>query len=461
MKEIRILQEHVRISDPHVTSDNAERLSILGNVFEPLMRVQEDGSFKPCLATSWTLSDDARTWQFRLREDAFFHDRKALLPEDVVFSLRRMRDEDLPGELGTSGVIRAYLAGAEIETKGPNTVAVRTQEPMADLADLLCEIPILSEQSVARLPSQFVGTGPFKVVESGDRVVLEGSSGRLIWESESDPEKRLRAVQEGSAHVAAKISPRNALESGVRMERSTTSVCATFMFNFGTAAAGGLANNIHLRRAINWAIDVPTLVKEVMYGAANPLSGPLTRRHLGFDPAVASWPYNPERARAELEVGGIASGTRLTIDIPSVLPDEAPELAARVAAYLAAIGLQVDIRTDTDRPGYALRVRDGYVGDLACFDSSPSSTFRVFNEKFHSGLAGPWWMGYSNQTFDDLVDRARSQADFSLRKELYQKAYALLREEAPWLFLYNPVRLTAISSELAHWTPSTGGILLF
>ena len=195
--------------------------------------------------------------------------------------------------------------------------------------------------------------------------------------------------------------------------------------------------------------------------SGNPLSGPLTRRHLGFDPAVASWPYNPERARAELEAGGIASGKRLTIDIPAVLPDEAPELAARVAAYLAAIGLQVDIQTDTDRPGYALRVRVGYVGDLACFDSSPSSTFRVFSEKFHSGLAGPWWMGYSNQTFDDLVDRARSQADFSLRKELYQKAYALLREEAPWLFLYNPVRLTAISPELAHWTPSTGGILLF
>ena len=35
----RILQEHVRISDPHITSDNAERLSILGNVFEPLMRI--------------------------------------------------------------------------------------------------------------------------------------------------------------------------------------------------------------------------------------------------------------------------------------------------------------------------------------------------------------------------------------------------------------------------------------
>ena len=74
MRTIRILQEHVRISDPHITSDNAERLSILGNVFEPLMRANEDGSFSACLADSWHLSEDARTWSFSIMEGKRFHD---------------------------------------------------------------------------------------------------------------------------------------------------------------------------------------------------------------------------------------------------------------------------------------------------------------------------------------------------------------------------------------------------
>lgn len=455
---IRILQEHVRISDPHVTSDNAERLSILGNVFDPLVRVCEDGTFRPALAASWTLSDDAREWRFTLREDVLFHDGAPFGADDVVFSLCRIRDEDIPGELGTSGVIRGYLQGAEVVRLGPFDVALKTPEPMADLLDLVCEIPILSEAAVAALPDRFIGTGRFRVVEVGERVVLESPDRQLVWQAEADASRRLHHVLAGGADIAAKLLPRQASHPDVRVERSTTSVCATFMFNFERR----LVQNVHFRRAVNLAVDVEALVQDVMHGAADPLGGPLTRRHLGYDPAVAPWPYDPDEARREIAKGGL-KGEKVLIDIPAVLPDEAPQLAVRVAAYLSDIGLMAEVRTEEDRPGYANRVRYRKIGDMACFDSSPSSTFRVFREKFHSGFAGPWWLGFENNDFDQLVDQARRTPDLALRQGLYRKAYRILRDEAPWLFLYNPVRLTAVGpgAALADWRPSTGGLLLF
>jgi len=459
-RTIRIVQEHVRISDPHVTSDNAERLSILGNVFDPLIRVQEDGTFEPALARSWSLSPDARTWTFDIRDDIQFHDGHPLMPEDVVFSLCRMRDEDIPGELGTSGVIRGYLAGADIARAGAHEVVVKTPEPMADLLDLLCEIPILSESAVAALPDRFVGTGRFRVEETGDQLVLESDELRLIWQAEADASKRLQAVLSGEADIAAKLLPRHAAHPDVRVERSTTSVCATFMFNFDRR----LVRNEHFRRAMNLAVDVDTLVREVMHGAADALTGPLTRRHLGFDPDVESWPYDPDAARREIDAGGLR-GEKVLVDIPAVLPDEAPELALRVAAYLSDVGLVAEVRTETDRPGYANQVRYRKIGDMACFDSSPASTFRVFREKFHSGFAGPWWLGFANRDFDHLVDRARRTADLEDRRHLYRLAYRILRDEAPWLFLYNPVRLTAIDEDSSvipsGWRPAAGGLLLF
>ncbi len=456
MRTIRILQEHVRISDPHITSDNAERLSILGNVFEPLIRLGKDASIEPCLAESWRLSDDARTWTFKIRSDKTFQDGSALTVKDAVFSLRRLRDEVIDGELGTSGVIKSYLEGASIEASGEDVV-VSTPLPMADLSDLLCDIPILSEDSVAALPTSFIGTGDFRVVDyDSKRLVLESDQLRLLWEEEPDAELRLDAVKKGSADVSAKLATHHALEKDIRIDRSATTVCATFMFNF----QNNEVQNIHLRRAINLAVDLESLIDDVMFGSATALTGPLTERHLGFDPSTMAWPYDPEEARRELKLGQ-CENAELIIDIPSRLPDEAPILGERMCEYLTAVGLRPQLRIDDDRPGYAMRVRDGQIGTMACFDSSPGSTFRVFREKFHSGFAGPWWLGYENLDFDRLVDRAQSTASSEARRELYQQAYSILRDDAPWLFLYSPLRLTAISSSLKDWSPSSGALLLF
>jgi len=457
MRTLRIAQEHVRISDPHITSDNAERLSILGNVVDPLMRVREDGTFQPALASSWTLSEDATQWTFRIRDDVTFHNGKKLLPEDVVFSLTRMRDEDLPGELGTRGVIRGYLAESVIDTDSEGNVRLRTPEPMADLLDLLSEIPILSASSVESLPQALIGTGRFRIESMDDAlVVLSSDDLRIEWIADPDPSSRLGRVQSSDVDAATKIAVADANTEDVRIVRSSTSVCATFMFNLQSAKM----QDLHLRKAINMAVDVDTLIKDVMNGAADPLAGPLTSRHLGYDRSGMAWPYDPAAARKELQQCAVQPDEVL-IDIPAVLPDEAPALAERIVEYLAAIGLSARIRMDSDRPGYATRIRDGHIGDMACFDSSPASTYRIYREKFHSGFAGPWWMGYCDTEFDALVDRGRGTPNLSARKTLYRSAYTRLSKNAPWLFLYNPVRLTALGPVLDEWDPGTGGLMLF
>ena len=99
VKHLRIVQKHTRIGDPHVTSDDADRLSILHALFEPLVRRAPGGVYRPCLAERWSLSSDARAWTFQLREDVVFHDGKPLEADDVATSFTRIRDENVGGEL--------------------------------------------------------------------------------------------------------------------------------------------------------------------------------------------------------------------------------------------------------------------------------------------------------------------------------------------------------------------------
>ena len=470
-RTLRILQKHTRIGDPHVTSDDVDRLSILYAIVEPLIRREPGGTYRPCLAARWSLSDDARTWTFQLREGVIFHDGKPFDAGDVVTSLTRIRDENVGGELGTTGVFQSYLAGSTIEAAGSHTVMLTTSEPTADLLDLLVDIPILSKAGIERLPEGFVGTGPYECKAHSEARVLLTRHPRywapddrplvIDWMSVPDPQERLIRLLAGRADVAGALPPwaRDALDaaSGIRLVRVQTSVCATFMGNLFE----GLCTHRAARQALNYALNIPDLIRTVAHDAAFPLTGPLTAFHLGFDPETPGYSYDPKRARALLDEAGFGPTLGLTLDVPTTLPDEALDLAEKMAEYYSDIGIETRIITHQNRPAYAERVRAKKIHDAACFDSTPFSTFRVFREKFHSGLRGPWWLGYDNPRVNRLIDTARATVAVSERQGLYRQAYALLSEDAPWIFLYNPIRYLGARRDLGAWHPSPEGYLAF
>lgn len=466
-RPLRILQKHTRIGDPHVTSDDVDRLSILNAIFEPLIRREFGGTYRPCLAARWSLSSDARTWSFQLREEVIFHDGKRFGAEDVVISLKRIRDENIGGELGTTGVFQSYLAGSTIEATGPHIVTLTTPEPTADLLDLLVDIPILSKAGIEQLPERFVGTGPYRFeARSEARVhlvthdrywVRDDRPAEIEWVSVLDPHERLERLLAGKADIAGALLPRAAADlkeaRDLRLVRVQTSVCATFMCNLFE----GPCTQRPVRQALNYALNVPDLIRTVVNDAALPLTGPLTALHLGFDPETTGYSHNPKKARELLDQAGLGPTLTLTLDVPTILPDEALNLARRMAEQYSDVGIETNIVTHEDRPAYAEQVRAKQIHDAACFDSSPFSTFRVLREKFHSGLRGPWWLGYDNPRVNQLIDTARATVEPLERQGLYRQAFGVLSEDAPWIFLYNPLRYVGGRRDLGAWQPSPEG----
>lgn len=458
---VRVVQTHVRVSDPHVCSDDRARLSLLRGVYESLVRRDAGGRHLGVLADRWTVSPDARTWTFGLRSGVTWHDGAHLHAEDVVASLSRIRDEPPEGELGTSGVYQSYLAGASIDAPAPGQVRVQLPAPMADLLDILAELVILRADDVGRSDQLPAGTGPFRWEErSEERVVLarfdrywgaRGPVSTVIASAEPDAAARLEAARSGICDIAADIALRSTGENDrVRVRPGGTTTA--FMINL----RDGPLTDVRVRQALNYATDVGRTIEALFGGHADAVASPCTTPHLGFDARLAPYPYDPERARALLHEAG-ADGLTLRFDVPEVLPDEAVALGTLLAEQFADVGVTLELERHGDRPAYAGRVRDGRIHDAACFDSTPVSSFRLFREKFHGGVQGTWWLGHDDPGFDARVDEATATPDPDHRAALYRSAAGVLHRNAPWIYLYAPRWGWAVSPAVEGWSPSPEG----
>lgn len=466
--DLTVLQTQVRLADPHVVNDDAESLNILQALFEPLVRRTAQG-FRPWLAESWTLADDARTWEFRLRPDVEFHDGTVLDAEAVIASIERARAPDLGGVLGTEGLFHSYLGDMAIIPLDARTVRMVTAEPLADLLDLVTDIPIVpaAGHDVLQAP---VGSGPWRLVQMTDSTVTMEAHARywqtravpcpvLVWQTEPDAGRRVQRLQHGEADLVTRVphdlDVRRAAGNGIRLVTAPSHVCTVFMCNMFT----GVCADARVRQALNYGFDQQLVIEQLTAGTASPLNGPLTARHYGHEPALAPYPHDPAAARALLAQAGYGQGLALTLDVPSRLPDEAVKLADLLARQYAGIGVETRIVEHTDRPAYAQRVKTKAIHDACCFDSSPLSTFRSLREKFRSDLQGPWWLGYVNGDLNRILQQAQATVDWDRRQALYRSAYRILHAEAPWIYLYNQMDRWGVSDRLAGWCPRINGLI--
>ncbi len=416
------------------------------------------GLFEPMLARSWTLLPDARTWTFALRPDVMFHCGEALSANHVAGSIARVLDPSIGGELGTAGVIQSYLTGSQVEILDSLTVRIVTPEPMADLLDLLVDLAITS--------SSLQGSGPYQVSEvTPDQVDMvahdrywRGEPGQraLRWIGLASADARLEALLAGEVDLIADVPVRQteALHTvpDVELTERMSPTCVAFLIN----CFEGPGTDVRVRQALNLGLDVPALIELAADGDGQPLTGPLTPLHFGFDPATPAYPHDADAARELLSEAGYSSGLSIAVDVPTTLPDEAVALAEMMRSQWQAIGVDATIRIHEDREGYAHMVREKRIGEAACFDSSPMSSYRVLREKLHSGVAGPWWQGYRNEDVDALLDEAAGTANDPDRQAIYRRAYRQIHDDAPWLFLYRPSYRWA-SRDPGLWAPSVSG----
>ena len=152
-------------------------VEVLENVFDTLVEPDENLEMRPALAQAWDVSPDQLTWTFHLRRGVTFHDGSPFTAADVVYSYRRIIDEQLAN-------VDKFSAVTDIGAPDPSTVVIRVKQPTPNLLTNIGGfkgMAIVQRRNVesGQIATHPVGTGPFafQSQKSGDSITLKANSG--------------------------------------------------------------------------------------------------------------------------------------------------------------------------------------------------------------------------------------------------------------------------------------------
>src|SRR5581483_5417620 len=206
---------------------------------------------------------------------------------------------------------------------------------------------------------------------------------------------------------------------------------------------------VQVRQAINYAVDVNTIIKQVLGGYAVRTATLVPSFFTGYDAAVKPYPYNPTRAKQLLAQAGYANGFTMRMMAPTNFGLDVPQA---IAVYRGAVGIKVNIEP-MDFPSFVRATQNGHKLDDSCYASLTNPLFDPGPELdtlVRSGSTALSW--YANATMDSLLTAANRTVVSKVRNKILARIQNLMHDEATHLFLYNLKNIYGVSKRL-NWNP--------
>ena len=450
--------------DPHKTTAYFS-FEVLENVFDTLVEPDADLEMRPALAESWEVSPDELTWKFRLRQGVTFHDGSPFTAEDVVYSYRRIIDEQLAN-------VDKFSAITDVSAPDPATVRITVAQPTPNLLTNLGGfkgMAIVSRANIesGQIATHPVGTGPFSFVgqTSGDSITLTANPD--YWGGEppisgvtfrfiSEPSTALSALQAGEVDWTDSVPPQRVaqLRDDNSLQLALTPSNDYWYLALNTAREPW--NDVRVRQAIAYGIDRDAIVQATSYGtaAANQLAIPEGNP---WYTAYDTYSYDIDKAESLLEEAGAAPQT-LDMLVTSEYP-ETVTAAQIIADNLAPLGISVSIRTvdfatwlDEQNTGNFDMLMMGWLGNI-----DPDDFY--YAQHHTDGTSNA--QKFSDPEVDRLLDAGRVETDRDARQDDYAQAATLIADEVSYIYLYNPSVIQAWNTDLSGYEARRDGAVRF
>jgi peptide/nickel transport system substrate-binding protein len=443
------------------TAFDNEAIWVFQQMFETLYVVTPDGkNVKPWLATSYDLSPDKLTYTFHLRHGVKFHNGQEMTSADVKFSI-----DDASAASAGWGYINGAIAS--VTAPDPYTVVVKTKFPWAPLvADLaLFSNGIIPKDYGGVSKDQFyqhpIGTGPFMWDHwtKGQELKLVKNPNywqpgkpylnSVTWTYVGDDNTRILQLKGGQAQVD-EFPP----WSSVSTLKSTPGVTMTL---FPSTRTDYLEFNehvkpfddVHVRRAISYAIDRKALVKAILFGngvAANSFMPPQVPYYDSNSPGIQ---YDMAQAKAEIAKSTVPSGAKIKFEAWAGQLDS-ETIGQVIQAAVKPLGLDVSIikkdpnaaQADWSNAAYPGMTNSYWTMDIA--DPDELVSFSVDpSQGAHS-----FQTYYNNPVAAKAAQDAAREFDPAKRQELYTLVQKTAADDAFMGFLYYSPYRYAYSSKL-------------
>jgi ABC-type transport system substrate-binding protein len=460
-----------RSLDPALSTDvpTGELVALL---FDNLTQFDPDARLVPGLARSWETDPKGRTYTFHLRQNARFHDGRPVKATDIRASLLRALAPATTGgrnwPLFPIRGARAYAAGKTKDVEGlkvqdDSTVVMDLEEPLNVFPKLLAMpvAAIVPTPTSANFDQQPNGSGPWKFVSwsHDDAIVLARNESYWGGAPKSDtlririiPEPLTQAAEYESGNlsvVEVPIGETHRWQDTRPAELQRRPALRDLYVAINTTR--GPLKDVRVRRALNYAIDVGTLLSTLFADRGVRSAGSLPPGIAGYDSTRRSYEYDPAKARKLLAEAGYPNG--FALKLWRTQRAELARLAQSIQQGLAEVGVKAEI-VERDASSARAAVRNGeadlFLTDWYADYPDPEN----FNYPlFHSRNKGPGgnYAFLADSGLDSMISRARTTTDEAEKTRLAREIDARVFDLAPWIFLWFPVDVWAARPDLKGW----------
>lgn len=440
------------------TSNNDQKISRL---IAPGLTTVARPSLEPAPALAKALEQrDELTWDVTLQPDLRFSDGTSVTSADVVYTYTSMLDPAM-GSVYRSNFAERFT---RIEALDEHRVRFHLVKPLATfLSDL--DFGIVSAEAArrdrhGRFPGNFViGAGAYRVASfATGHIVLERNPyyhgpaprmPRVEIRTVRDANARALMLVGGSADLAQNTLRLDLVDSvagraRIRVASGPSAILSYMMMH----NEDPVLRDVRVRQAIAHAIDRDRIIAVKLGGRAVPATGLLPPSHWAYEPDVARYAHDPERARALLDEAGYpdpdgpGGAPRLRLTYKTSADQFRLALARIIAAQLGEVGIEVEVRAFEFGTFFADIKRGNY--QIATMQTTAITEPDFYYAYFHSSrIPRPEnphdnnrWR-FRNARIDELTADGRSTADRGRRLAIYSEVQQLLSRELPVIPLWH------------------------
>jgi peptide/nickel transport system substrate-binding protein len=438
---------------------------IVSQAYEGLMDRDKDGTIVADLATEWERVEEG-TARFTLREDVTFHNGDPLTAEDVAYSIRRIVFDDV----GVASPQKNDLGSVEEVEPGDGEVTVHFSGLNPIVFQLFATNGEVVQQSwIEENSKDYVnrntnGTGPFELAnyDSMNEVVFEAyedywdgpaAVDRLTLNASSESSTRVNRLLAEESDIVTNVPPQEVSRVQNSDVASIESVASTRVIFLQMRYDLEPFTSKAFRQAMNYAVDVESIVENVLNGFGTVTGQPTLEMFTGYNPEVDPYPYDPEKAEQLVEESGFA-GAEITLQTPIGRYLKDVEVAQAAANQIDKLS---NVTCELQQREFSSLVQDVTTGKIE--DKPAFNLLGWGNGEFDAAQTIIPLMTsdgaltiMKNEELDGLIERAQKEADPDERAGILKEANALAHELAPWVFMHQQYSVYGVSNEV-DWKP--------
>ncbi len=447
-------------------------------IFESLLTNDLDSyEWKPALATEWKVSDDKRTFEFKLREGVKWHDGTEFTAEDVKYSYDVIFTDDFKAVQYRP----FYEAIKEVQVIDKYRVKFIVKDDYFQNFDICAGIKVLpkhfysNQANKQNFGKEIVGTGPYimEKYDRGQKMIL--TKNQNWWgnnvQSEKDsyqiPKVVLRFVSE--ENVSLELLKKGDIDFlGVRAEGFIKKMVGDIWekrvvkvktenkspkgYNFiGFNMKHPILKDKQVRHALSLLFNRPLMLDKFEYNMSEYATGPIYVQSDYASPEVKPVPYDPNEALKILRAAGwkdsdkdgfldkVIDGRKTKLSFTIMEPS--PEIMKYLTVFkedASKAGVEVNIKNIEwnsfiklldERNFEAVRLAWGG----GSVDWDPKQIWHTDSIKG----AGSNFISYSNPQVDKLIDSSRKIFDKEKRIKELRKVHEMISADYPYIFFFN------------------------